>query len=304
MSDPEMSGPEMSGLPVPRLTVLYRGPLASCLYDCPYCPFAKRHDPPAALRDDREALARFVDWAERAPVDALSVLFTPWGEGLTRRWYREALVRLSHLPRITRVAIQTSLPGRPDWAARADAGRLALWCTYHPGQVEAERFLGRCRALLRLGVRFSVGVVALPDHLGPARRLRAELPLQVYVWANAAEGHLYDPAEEAAWTELDPLFGYSVRPHRSLGEDCRTGAEVVSVAGDGTVRRCHFVPEPMGNLYDGSWRAALRPRRCPNRVCDCHIGYVHLTSLPLYALFDGGVLERVPAVPAPSPRRL
>ena len=118
---------------------------------------------------------------------------------------------------------------------------------------------------------------------------------------NAAEGRRYTPGEEAAWTALDPLFGYSVRPHRSQGASCRTGEDVVSVAGDGTVRRCHFVTAPIGNLYDGSYCAGLRPRPCPNRVCDCHIGYVHLRTLPLTEVFAGGVLERIPAGWSPSP---
>jgi hypothetical protein len=179
--------------------------------------------------------------------------------------------------------------------ADADPGRLALWCTYHPGEVEAGRFLERVRDLRRHGVRFSVGVVALPQHLDAARRLRERLPGEVYLWANAADGHRYTPGEEAAWTGLDPLFGYGVRPHVSLGAACRTGDEVISVSGDGTVRRCHFVPEPIGNLYDGSYLRGLRPRPCPNRICDCHIGYVHLAALPLYDVFAGGVLERIPA---------
>ncbi|MFK4274230.1 radical SAM protein, partial [Streptomyces milbemycinicus] len=37
----------------------------------------------------------------------------------------------------------------------------------------------------------------------------------------------------------------------------------------------------------------------PLAVCDCHIGYVHLESLPLYDVFAGGVLERIPAPPPP-----
>ena len=69
---------------------------------------------------------------------------------------------------------------------------------------------------------------------------------------------------------------------------------MISVNGDGTVRRCHFVPEVLGNLYDGSYRGALRPRGCPATACDCHIGYVHLEPLGLYDVFTGGVLERIP----------
>jgi len=83
-----------------NLMLLYRGPLASCNYDCPYCPFAKRRDPPEALRADRAALDRFVGWVSEQRDTGISVLFTPWGEGLSRSWYRDAIVRLSHLPHV------------------------------------------------------------------------------------------------------------------------------------------------------------------------------------------------------------
>ncbi|WP_069812870.1 STM4011 family radical SAM protein [Streptomyces sp. TP-A0874] len=285
------------------LTTLYRGPLASCDYDCPYCPFAKRRDSPGQLRADRAALERFTGWAERQTEDRLSVLFTPWGEGLVRPWYRRALVALSHQPHIRRVAIQTNLSCRTDWLAEADLATVALWCTYHPGQTPYQRFLAKTHRLTELGVRFSVGVVGLAAHLEHARRLREALPDQVYLWVNAAEGHTYDDEEADAWTELDPLFPYSRHPHRSAGLPCRTGASVISVDGGGSVRRCHFVRTELGNLYDGSYRAALAPRPCPLDTCDCHIGYVHLETLPLYDVFAGGVLERVPAaLPATGTR--
>ncbi|MDI2131559.1 STM4011 family radical SAM protein [Yinghuangia seranimata] len=278
------------------MTILYRGPLASCDYDCGYCPFAKRRDSAAQLRADRAALERFAAWVGDAP-ERVSLLFTPWGEGLVRSWYRRTLAELSHLPNVDRVAIQTNLSARPAWTEAADLSRLALWGTYHPDQVPYDRFLGRCRELHARGVRFSVGVVGLPEHLDAARRLRGDLPEGVYLWVNAAEGRTYTDAEAADWTGIDPLFGYSRHAHPSRGAACRTGETVVSVDGDGEVRRCHFVPERIGNLYDGSFRAALGPRPCPKELCDCHIGYVHLEALPLYDVFAGGVLERVPNLP-------
>ncbi|MEG8279893.1 STM4011 family radical SAM protein [Streptomyces sp. AHA2] len=284
------------------LTVLYRGPLASCDYDCPYCPFAKRRDSPALLRADRAALHRFAAWAAAQTDDRLSLLFTPWGEGLVRSWYRHTLAELSHLPHVSRVAIQTNLSCRTDWLDTADRDTLALWCTYHPGQTPYDRFLTKCHDLARRGVRYSVGVVGLPEHLPAARRLRADLPDHVYLWVNAAEGHTYEDAEAEDWTALDALFPYSRTPHTSAGLPCRTGESVISVDGDGTVRRCHFVRAELGNLYDGSYRAALRPRPCPLPVCDCHIGYVHLETLPLYDVFAGGVLERIPAAVPPGRR--
>jgi len=287
--------PTTDGAGLPRhLTILYRGPLASCDYDCSYCPFAKRRDTPEQLRADRAALERFVAWV-REQTHGVSVLFTPWGEGLVRSWYRRALVELSQLPQVGRVAIQTNLSHRVDWTAGADLSRLALWATYHPGQVPYEGFLGRCVELAERGVRMSVGVVGLPGHLDAARRLRRDLPADVYLWVNAAEGHAYSDAEAARWTALDPLFAHSRTPHPSRGLPCRTGETVVSVDGEGTVRRCHFVPAVLGNLYDGSFRAALRRRPCPLDMCDCHIGYVHLEPLDLYRTFAGGILERIPA---------
>ncbi|WP_067483054.1 STM4011 family radical SAM protein [Actinomadura hibisca] len=276
-----------------HLTILYRGPLASCDYDCPYCPFAKRRDTPEQLRADRAALERFTAWvaAQDHPV---SVLFTPWGEGLVRSWYRRALVELSHLPHVERVAIQTNLSARTTWTAEADPSRLALWVTYHPGQVPYERFLAKTHELATRGVRFSVGIVGQPEHLEAARQLRADLPTGTYLWVNAAEGRTYTDAEASEWTAVDPLFHYSRDPHPSRGLPCRTGDTVISVDGEGTVRRCHFVPAKLGNLYDGTFRKALRPRPCPVAVCDCHIGYVHLEPTGLYDVFTNGVLERIP----------
>lgn len=278
------------------LSLLYRGPLASCDYDCPYCPFAKRRDTPEQLRTDRAALERFTAWVagRRETGDTLSLLFTPWGEALVRSWYRRALVDLSRLPHVRRVAVQTNLSCRTDWLAEADPATLALWVTYHPGQVTHDRFLAKCRELDALGVRYSVGVVGQPEHLAGARRLRDELSPGVYLWVNAAEGRVYTDAEAADWTALDPHFGYSRHAHPSGGRPCRTGESVLSVDGDGTVRRCHFVRDVLGNLYDGSYRSRLQPRTCPSPVCDCHIGYVHLETLPLYDLFGDGVLERIP----------
>ncbi|MDL4815899.1 STM4011 family radical SAM protein [Actinomadura opuntiae] len=278
-----------------HLTILYRGPLASCDYDCPYCPFAKRRDTPEQLRADRAALERFTAWVADQE-HRVSILFTPWGEGLIRSWYRRALTELSHLPHVERVAIQTNLSHRVSWTSGADPSKLALWATYHPDQVPYERFLGKCRELTERGIRHSVGIVGEPSHLEAARRLRDDLPTGTYLWVNAAEGRTYSDEEAARWTALDPLFPVSRHPHASRGLACRTGDTVVSVDGEGTVRRCHFVPAVLGNLYDGSFRDALAPRPCPQATCDCHIGYVHLEPLGLYDTFAGGVLERVPAL--------
>jgi hypothetical protein len=284
------------GLPS-ALSLLYRGKLSSCNYDCGYCPFAKTRDSRATLQRDAEDLARFLDWAGRQTT-TLSILFTPWGEGLVRRHYREAMIALSHLPHVKRVAIQTNLCIGTRWLDRVDTRSFALWCTYHPSQVSLSTFVGRCLDLRRRGIRFSVGMVALRESFDDIERLRAALPADVPMWLNAYDqraADYYDAADTARLTGIDPHFGFNLAPPPSLGAPCATGESVLSVDGDGDVRRCHFVSESLGNLYAGSFAARLGPRPCPNPICDCFIGYVHRKDLPFPRDYAGGALERVPA---------
>jgi hypothetical protein len=206
------------------------------------------------------------------------------------------MLTLSGLPHVRRVAIQTNLSAPLDWLEKTDRQRIALWATYHPTQTPYEKFLAKCRRLAAMNVRYSVGLVGLVENLAVAQRLRAELPDGVYFWVNAfkSAGPSYYPSEvEAAYAELDPHFAVNNRSHPSLGRGCRTGASVLSVDGDGNLRRCHFVKSVLGNLYSDELSTILRERPCPEKTCGCFIGYVHLDTLSLYEEFGDGVLERI-----------
>ncbi|HSI32100.1 MAG: STM4011 family radical SAM protein [Phycisphaerae bacterium] len=277
-------------------SILYRGPLSSCNYGCGYCPFAKRAETHAQLEGDRIALARFGDWVAGNADVGISVLFTPWGEALIRPWYQRAIVDLTRLPHVRKVAIQTNLSGRLDWAAECDRAKLGLWCTYHPGETTRERFLGQCRLLDAMGVRYSVGVVGLKEHFAEIEGLRAELRPDVYVWVNAykREDDYYAAPDVDLLTRVDPLFPANTVRHPSRGRACDAGDTVFSVDGAGDMRRCHFVKDVIGNVYRDDWRAALRPTPCTNATCGCHIGYVHMPALGLKGVFGSGLLERIP----------
>ncbi|UXI69459.1 STM4011 family radical SAM protein [Tahibacter amnicola] len=280
------------------LRLLYRGRLSSCNYDCGYCPFAKRRDSRETLRRDAADLARFVEWAQAAP-ESLAILFTPWGEGLVRRHYVEALVRLSHAPRVRRVAIQTNLSSNLRWLERADPATLALWCTYHPSQITRERFLARVSRLHDAGIRFSVGMVGRREDLPEIEAMRHALAPSVYLWINAFDPlprDYYSADEIERLGRIDPHFPVNLAPPPSRGADCRAGDSAFSVDGDGAVRPCHFVQRDLGNLYDGSFRQRRGVQRCPNATCDCYIGYMHRRDLPAMRAFGDGVLERVLAL--------
>jgi len=192
-----------------------------------------------------------------------------------------------------------------DWVEECDRTKLGLWCTYHPGEVPRERFLTKCRELIERGVRFSVGVVGLKEHADDIAALRSELPEAVYLWINAYKrvDQYYSDDLLREFERIDPLFPVNNQRHASKGKSCRTGESVISVDGAGDVRRCHFISDVIGNIYDRGWESCLRERPCTNATCGCHIGYVHMDRLGLYPVFDGGVLERVPAADSNSPTR-
>ncbi len=278
------------------LTLLYRGSLESCNYTCSYCPFAKRRDSRATLARDAAEVARFVAWAA-AQERPLRVLFTPWGEALIRRHYREAMLGLAGLAHVSQVAVQTNLSGPLAWLADAPAGKVSLWCTYHPEQTTLARFVERTRRLEAMGVRYSVGVVARREHFDAIRELRQALPRGSTVWLNAYDrrGPGYYSEPELAWLEaLDPWFRWQHSPPSSRGAPCRAGSETLSVDGDGELRRCHFIPTRIGNLYADRPEQVLQERRCSRLRCECFIGYAHRRDLPLQEQFGDGLLARIP----------
>ncbi|HSH01858.1 MAG TPA: STM4011 family radical SAM protein [Anaerolineae bacterium] len=280
----------------PLLRILYRGPLASCNYSCWYCPFAKQNDTAADHRADELALARFVAWAGgQAKEWRLGIFFTPWGEALHLRRYQYAFQLLTRMSHVERVAIQTNLSCRWEWLDNCIADKVALWATYHPQEVELKTFIRQVHYARAAGARLSVGAVGLRENQQAIETLRTSLPDEIYVWINAYKrvSDYYTLDLQAAYTAIDPLFPINMSRHPSLGQYCHAGEHVISVDGHGTMRRCHFIDQPIGNIYEMNWADALKPRNCTNETCGCHIGYVHMPALGLIDKFGDGILERI-----------
>jgi MoaA/NifB/PqqE/SkfB family radical SAM enzyme len=280
-----------------KLSILYRGSLSSCNYACHYCPFAKHQESAAEHARDARALERFVTWAKAQTNLEISVFFTPYGEALVRKRYQEAMVVLSQLEHLQKVVIQTNLSGSLAWLKRTNISKIALWCTYHPTQVSRVKFLKRCAELIDRDVRFSVGGVAMTEQISELEQLRSELPKSVYLWLNAFDRrgkNYYSPQNLERLKAIDPLFKLNIQRYSSRGLKCQAGETVITVDEFGTMRRCHFIDQKIGNIYDADFWRALQPRTCTRGFCDCHIGYVHLNDLGLYDVFENGLLERIP----------
>lgn len=278
-----------------RWSILYRGPLSSCNYACDYCPFAKTQNTRQELADDKQKLTRFIDWVESRTDREIGILFTPWGEALIRKYYREGMKNLSHMPHVKRVAIQTNLSCSTGWMSECNLESFALWTTWHPTQASLSNFTQKCKQLDEIGVRYSVGVVGFKEALPEIQTLRQILNPKTYLWINAfkRDPNYYSEDDIRTFEEIDPLFRLNTTYHPSLNEACQAGSTAFTVDGDGQARRCHFIKEPIGNIYDPNFDSSLKPRLCTNSTCGCFIGYVHMDKLNLYQTLNEGILERV-----------
>lgn len=283
-----------------NLSLLYRGWLTSCNYACGYCPFAKRTETEARQLRDQNSLSRFTEWIQEQSGHDWKILFTPWGEALVRTWYREAVTELTHVPHIISVSVQTNLSCGLDWIESCRPDRLALWATFHPTEADLDMFVRKVLRLQHWGVRISVGMVGVTNQFDAMMRLRRALPRDVYLWINAQQPRPrpYTPEEVAFLSSIDPQFEITARRHPSFGMPCRTGEVAFTVDGAGDMRRCHFVDDSIGNIYESDWEQALRPRPCPKQFCNCYLGRAQLDAGRLESYFGEQLLERIPTLPA------
>lgn len=278
-------------------SILYRGPLSSCNYGCTYCPFAKTKNTRAELADDAVRLQKFVTWV-KSRSEQISILFTPWGEGLIRKYYQEAMTELSHLPQVKKVSIQTNLSCSTKWMDKVNKDAFALWTTFHPTQISLDKFVGKCAQLDALDIQYSVGFVAFKEELDILEALRDRITPKRYVWANAYKrvADYYTEKDILRVEKVDPLFRYNTVYHNSLGKSCQAGHTSFTIDGNGDIRSCHFIDTVLGNIYTDEIEQVLAPKTCVNTTCGCHIGYVHLDELNLYETYADGILERIPSV--------
>ncbi|MFC5405571.1 STM4011 family radical SAM protein [Cohnella soli] len=277
-----------------KTTIYFRGSLSSCNYDCPYCPFSKNIDSRETLAKDHLQVRKFVDWVKQQDRQ-LSLFFNPYGEGLTHLWYRDALVELSHMPHVSKVAIQTNLSANLDWVGQLNPLTAAFWVTYHPGQTKEERFLQQCHKLYTHNVPFSVGSVGVKSSFDSIASLRKNLPSNVYLWINAFKDKAdYYSDEDMVWlAQIDPYFSLNAQDYNSLGMPCRAGESVFYVQGDGRIKRCYKDRQVIGNLYRDGLEAIAKQRPCRMNQCDCYIGYIHMESQKLEHIYGEHILERI-----------
>ena len=247
-----------------------------------YCPFAKQHETRGrAARRPRGARRASSAGSAQRPDGTLSVLFTPWGEALIRRWYQQALVA-AEPPAARRQGRDPDEPVLPARLGRDCDRRQARPVVHLSSRADdrGQRSSANAASWTQRGVRFSVGVVGLHEHIDEIEALRAELPTRRLPVDQRLQGRarLLPPQQSGrGWQRVDPLFPdqqYTARfAEPSLPRRARRG---LGGRRRHNLRRCHFVDadrQPLrGGLADGArpaHPARTRPAAATSATCCC-----------------------------------
>lgn len=277
-------------------TILYRGSLKSCNYQCSYCPFSKRRPTKKELETDQKQWLTFIRFfLKYAPVQPIrSLMVAPYGEALLYPWYWEGLARASACASIDAVGAQTNLsfPIQKSLSLFQRCGgqlhKLRLWATFHPEMTAVEEFSDRCKQIVGAGITLCAGAVGVPGQIACLQFLRKKLPEHIYLWVNKMDGlkRPYTKEEQDAFLQIDPYFLRELAPIPADDSKCEGR---LFVEGNGKLRACNISP--------AFWPTQSQKPRCNRKICSCYLAYGGRDDFMNQILFGPYPLFRIPRRP-------
>lgn len=280
-------------------TLLYRGSLKSCNYQCSYCPFSKHAMSKKELIKDSVQWRNFVQRlkVQAEPLGVRALMITPYGEALIHPWYWEGLATMSAEKTIDAVGAQTNLSFSIEEMLKLYHSlggilkKLHLWATFHPEMISVEAFAKKVRVLWENGIVLCVGAVGVPEQIALLRQLRAALPEEIYLWINRMDGlkRAYTKAETEAFLELDAYFLRELSPPVAKAKGCQ---KRLFVEGNGRLHTCN-ISQNIKILWEDiqtEWPESV----CGRKLCSCYLAYGGRDDLLNQALFGPYPLFRVP----------
>ena len=280
-------------------TFYYRNYLKNCNYKCEYCPFHKYTASEKMIERDKKYLYKFIKFIKSLN-KKVKIFFAPKGEALIYDYYKEALVYLSYLENVDEMVIQTNLSGTLEWIDKLNSNKLILWASYHPDQVDAEKFFTQVKKLINYNIKFTVGTVGIKNNFTKIKEMKDLLSrldkYKPYMWINSFkdEKNYYNSEEIKFLQEIDPLFEINLKDYESKGLECKAGESIFFLDWNGNVHRCWQYKVKIGNIYSDNLTSIKVLDKCEKNICGCYIGYSHIKNLKLEKVYRKSLLGRIP----------
>jgi organic radical activating enzyme len=172
-----------------------------------------------------------------------------------------------------------------DFVKRANNKRVELDCTFHPLEIELDKFIDNVQLLRKNDFVSNVCFLAYPPQMPPMdefkRRFKEKgVHMNMAILWGKFGGREYPHAytgEERRW--IKDVIGYEVGPEtvglepiNVKGKVCGAGQHYAVVHADGQVFRCGQLgdeKDAIGNLFDMDFDLFPQGKACPADFCRC-----------------------------------
>lgn len=279
-------------------TIIYRPSIKYCNYRCEYCPFSKYKLDQSKVEKDKKLFKKFISFITESK-NNFKIFIAPKGEVLGFDYYKEGITYLSYLQNVEEIVVQTNLSNSINWVDNVNKQKLKLWTTYHPNEIELDKFFRNVNELSEKHITFSVGTVGIKENLYKIKKLKLKIEsiknTKPYIWVNAYKDKkdYYSENDIDEIKKIDPHFEINIKNYKSNGLSCKTGECVFWVEGNGIVHRCYKDNVVLGNIYKDNLEDIKKSTPCRNKICTCFIGYVNIYDLQLENIYKNSLMGRI-----------
>lgn len=283
-------------------TLYYRNFLKYCNYTCKYCPFKKFKVSETKIEKEIKYLDMFYKYL-KSQKDEFKIFIAPKGESLIFHHFKKFCIDLNKLDNIKEVVIQTNLTTDLKFLDSIDNKKLKLWITYHPTQVNLEKFINKIKILVSKNIDFSIGCVGVKENFNEIKELKLQLDninlylgKKIYLWINAYkdEKSYYSKDDIKFLNKIDMYFDINLNNYSNKNKPCATNYNAFMIDANGDIRRCYKDNKKLGNLYVNDLKNLSEIKNCNKNICTCFIGYNNIQNLNLDKVYKKSVLARIP----------